>query len=128
MLKIVRPICSGVDVYKRFIVASVGSTDSHGVTIYQTKNFYTHNKDIIFFKNWLIFNNCYDVCMVSTSKYWIPIFNILEDDFNVVVVNPKYIKPVKGKRLIRKILFGLPIYLIMIFVHSLLFHLNLLDV
>ena len=102
MLKIVRPICCGVDVHKRFIVASIGSTDNHGITTYQTKNFYTHNKDINSFKRWLISNNCHDVCMESTGKYWIPIFNILEDDFNVVVANPKYIKAVKGKKTDKK--------------------------
>ena len=46
MLKIVRPICCGVDVHKRFIVASIGTTNENGVTTYKTKNFYTHNKDI----------------------------------------------------------------------------------
>lgn len=102
MLKIVRPICCGVDVHKRFIVATIGSTDEHGVTSYKTQNFYTHNKDINSFKDWLISNDCYDVCMESTGKYWIPIFNVLEDDFNVVIANPKYIKAVKGKKTDKK--------------------------
>lgn len=102
MLKIVRPICCGVDVHKRFIVASIGSTDEHGVTTYKTQNFYTYNKDINSFKDWLISNNCYDVCMESTGKYWIPIFNLLEDNFNIVIANPKYIKAVKGKKTDKK--------------------------
>lgn len=102
MLKIVRPICCGVDVHKRFIVATVGITDEHGVTTYKTKNFYTHNKDINSFKDWLISNDCHDVCMESTGKYWIPIFNILEDAFNVTIANPKYIKAVKGKKTDKK--------------------------
>ncbi len=102
MLKIVRPICSGVDVHKRFIVATIGITDEHGVTTYKTKNFYTHNKDINSFKEWLISNDCHDVCMESTGKYWIPIFNILENDFNVTIANPKYIKAVKGKKTDKK--------------------------
>lgn len=102
MLKIVRPICCGVDVHKKFIVASIGFTDIHGVTTYKTQNFYTHNKDINSFKDWLISNNCYDVCMESTGKYWIPIFNFLEDNFNVVIANPKYIKAVKGKKTDKK--------------------------
>lgn len=102
MLKIVRPICCGVDVHKRFIVATIGNTDKHGVTTYKTKNFYTHNKDINSFKEWLISNNCYEVCMESTGKYWIPIFNILEDDFKVTIANPKYIKAVKGKKTDKK--------------------------
>ena len=102
MLKIVRPICCGVDVHKRFIVATVGNTDNHGMTTYKTKNFYTHNKDINSFKEWLISNGCHDVCMESTGKYWIPIFNVLEDDFNVTIANPKYIKAVKGKKTDKK--------------------------
>jgi len=102
MLKIVRPICCGVDVHKRFIVATIGITDEHGVTTYKTQNFYTHNKDINSFKDWLISNDCHDVCMESTGKYWIPIFNILEDSFNVTIANPKYIKAVKGKKTDKK--------------------------
>lgn len=102
MLKIVRPICCGVDVHKSFIVATIGVTNEHGVTSYKTKNFYTHNKDISSFKDFLIANNCYDVCMESTGKYWIPIFNYLEDEFNVTIANPKYIKAVKGKKTDKK--------------------------
>lgn len=102
MLKIVRSICCGVDVHKSFIVATIGTTNEHGVTTYKTQNFYTHNKDINSFKTWLISNNCYDVCMESTGKYWIPIFNILEDHFNVVIANPKYVKAVKGKKTDKK--------------------------
>lgn len=102
MLKIVRSVCCGVDVHKRFIVATIGFTDEHGVTTYKTKNFYTHNKDINSFKTWLISNNCYDVCMESTGKYWIPIFNFLENNFKVTIANPKYIKAVKGKKTDKK--------------------------
>lgn len=102
MLKIVRPICCGVDVHKSFIVATIGITNENGVTNYKTHNFYTHNKDINNFKSFLVENNCYDVCLESTSKYWIPIFNYLEDDFNITIANPKYIKAVKGKKTDKK--------------------------
>lgn len=102
MLKIVRPICCGVDVHKSFIVATIGITNENGVTNYKTHNFYTHNKDINNFKSFLVENNCYDVCMESTGKYWIPIFNYLEDDFNITIANPKYIKAVKGKKTDKK--------------------------
>ena len=102
MLKIVRPICCGVDVHKSFIVATIGTTNENGVTTYKTHNFYTHNKDINNFKSFLVENSCYDVCMESTGKYWIPIFNYLEDDFNITIANPKYIKAVKGKKTDKK--------------------------
>ena len=41
---------------------------------------------------WLLARNCKDVCMESTGKYWIPIYNILEKDCSIVLVHPKYIK------------------------------------
>ena len=36
--------------------------------------------------------------MESTDKYWVPVFNLLEDDINVVIANPKWVKAVKGNK------------------------------
>ena len=36
--------------------------------------------------------------MESTGKYRIPVFNILEDEINVVIANPKWVKAVKGNK------------------------------
>lgn len=102
MLKIVRPICCGIDVHKSFIVSTIGITDAHGVTTYSTKNFYTYNKDLLAFKDWLKLHNCKDICMESTGKYWIPIFNYLEDYANITLANPKHIKAIKGKKTDKK--------------------------
>lgn len=102
MLKIVHPICCGIDVHKSFIVATIGTTDVHGVTTYNTKNFYTYNKDLLAFKSWLISHNCKDICMESTGKYWIPIFNYLEDYASITLANPKHIKAIKGKKTDKK--------------------------
>ena len=43
-------------------------------------------------------NNCHDVCMESTGKYWGPVFNLLEDEINVTIANPKWVKAVKGNK------------------------------
>lgn len=40
--------------------------------------------------------------MESTGKYWIPIFNVLEDKINVNVIHPKYTKAIKGKKTDKK--------------------------
>ena len=50
------------------------------------------------FSQWLLDNDCLDVCMESTGKYRIPVFNILEDEINVVIANPKWVKAVKGNK------------------------------
>lgn len=102
MLKIVYPICCGMDVHKSFLVACIASTDEHGVTTYKSRRFSTFTKDLKLCADWLKGNNCRDVCMESTGKYWIPIYNILEPSCKIVLAHPKYVKAIRGKKPTRK--------------------------
>jgi transposase len=96
-LKVVYPICCGVDVHKKFLVATLITTQGI-VPSYQKKRFSTFNNSILAFKQWLIANNCFDVCMESTGKYYVPIYNLLEDSIRVTVANPKWVAAVKGNK------------------------------
>lgn len=98
MLKIVYPICCGMDVHKSFLVACIASTNDRGVTTYKRKRFSTFTRDLRRCADWLCENNCKDVCMESTGKYWIPIYNILEPVCNIVLAHPKYVKAIRGKK------------------------------
>ena len=102
MLKIVYPICCGMDVHKSFIYACIASTNEQGVTTYKSKRFSTFTGDLRFCASWLAENNCKDVCMESTGKYWIPVYNILEPTCNIVLAHPKYVKAIKGKKTDKK--------------------------
>lgn len=102
MLKIYYNTCCGIDVHKKLLVATIATTNEQKVTTYQTKQFSTFTKDIKRLKQWLIDNNCKDVCMESTGKYWIPIFNILEDSCNITITHPKYVKAINGKKTDKK--------------------------
>lgn len=97
-MKIVYSICCGIDVHKTFLVATIVSALNPPTLTYKKERFSTFNKDLLRFKNWLIQNNCYDVCMESTGKYWVPVFNVLESDLRVVIVNPKWVKTIKGNK------------------------------
>lgn len=77
-LKIVYPTCCGIDVHKTFVVACIASTSHNGVTTYKNHRFSTYTSGLRMLLQWLLENNCEDVCMESTGKYWIPVFNILE--------------------------------------------------
>ena len=98
MLKIVYRICCGMDVHKSFVVACIASTNDQGVTTYKSKRFSTFTGDLRRCAAWLSENNCKDVCMESTGKYWIPIYNILEPTCNIVLAHPKYVKAIRGKK------------------------------
>jgi len=102
MLKIIHSICCGVDIHKKFIYATLVCTTDTGRASYTTQKFSTFNDDLSRFKQWLIDNNCFEVCMESTGKYWIPVYNILEDKINITLANPKYIKAIKGKKTDKK--------------------------
>lgn len=66
---------------------------------YQKKRFSTFNSDLNQFADWLHEKDCLDVCMESTGKYWVPVFNILEKrGIRVVIANPKWVKAVKGNK------------------------------
>ena len=105
MLKIHRFNCAGLDVHKNLIVATIGITDKKThVTEYIQQDFSSLNFDLYNLKNWLIQYDCFDVCMESTGKYWIPVFNVLETEpkMNIVLVHPKYVKAIKGKKTDKK--------------------------
>jgi len=98
MPKIVYPICCGIDVHKSFVVACIAATNEQLVTTYKSKRFSTFTGDLRRLAVWMGENKCRDVCMESSGKYWIPIFNILEPTCHVVLAHPKYVKAIKGKK------------------------------
>ena len=97
-MKVIYSKACGVDVHKTFIVAVI--CDSTSITPkYLRKRFSTFNNSLIEFRNWLIKNDCQNVCMESTGKYYIPVYNALEGYIsNVVVANPKWVAIIKGEK------------------------------
>lgn len=52
-LKIVYPICCGIDVHKTFVVACIASTNDKGVTVYNRRRFSTYTKGLRELSQWL---------------------------------------------------------------------------
>ena len=102
MLKIVNRNCAGIDVHKKIIVVTIAKTNEQDITDYQTKSFSTFTDDLIKCREWLVTNNTLDVCMESTGKYWIPVFNILEEKCKCIITHPKYVRTILGKKTDKK--------------------------
>ena len=102
MLKIVNRNCAGIDVHKKIIVVTIAKTNEHDITDYQTKSFNTFTEDLIKCRDWLVSNDIFDVCMESTGKYWIPVFNILEEKCKCIITHPKYVRSIPGKKTDKK--------------------------
>ena len=97
-MEVIYPKTCGIDVHKSFIVAVI--CDSTSVKPqYLRKRFSTFNNSLIEFRNWLLANDCQNVCMESTGKYYVPVYNALEGHIsNVVVANPKWVRCIKGEK------------------------------
>ena len=102
MFKIFRNNCCGLDVHKTWIYACIGITDPNGRTEYKQARFSSFSNGLRDLTAWLSRYSCTDVCMESTGKYWIPVFNILEKSCFVTLAHPKYTKPQKGNKTDRK--------------------------
>ena len=103
MFKIIRKNCCGLDVHKTWIFVCIGITDSNDRTEYKQARFSSFTKGLQELCEWLAKYNCTDVCMESTGKYWIPVFNVLEkNNIWVTLSHPKYTKPMKGNKTDRK--------------------------
>ena len=101
--KIIRKNCCGLDVHKTWIYACIGITDSSGRTEYKQARFSSFTKGLQELCDWLAKYNCCDVCMESTGKFWIPVFNVLEKNgLWVTLSHPKYTKPQPGNKTDRK--------------------------
>lgn len=67
-MKVVYNTCCGVDVHKKFLVATIIKTTDGIQPSYHKQRFSSFNSDIRRFKQWLLENNCLDVCMESTGS------------------------------------------------------------
>ena len=76
----------------------MGITDTNGRTEYKQARFSSFTKGLQELADWLAKYDCNDVCMESTGKFWIPVFNILEKTCWVTLAYPKYTKPQKGNK------------------------------
>jgi len=84
----------GIDVHKSILVASIG-----GIGISEeTRSFNGFTESIEELRNWLKANEITHVAMESTGVYWKPVFNILEADFEILLVNARHIKNVPGHK------------------------------
>jgi transposase len=61
---------------------------------------------LIKLREWLLKNKVTHVAMESTGVYWKPIFNVLGDDFEVLLVNARHVKNVPGIKRTKRIAVG----------------------
>jgi transposase len=92
-LEVLHKNCCGLDIHKEKIAACLRQGRQSELRIFGTTT-----RQLLELSDWLRNAGCTHVAMESTGVYWKPIYNVLEDEFQVILVNAKHIKQVPGRK------------------------------
>jgi transposase len=96
-MEVVYKRCAGLDVHKETVVVCIAIREG-GKLQKDIRTFKTMTSDLLSLHDWLLANGITHVAMESTGIYWKPIYNLLEGNFTVLLVNAAHIKTVPGRK------------------------------
>ena len=96
-MEVIYKRCCGLDVHKEIVVACLLIREG-GKVLKEIRTFLTMTVDLVVLHDWLKAHQVTHVAMESTGIYWRPVFNLLEEDFTVLLVNAAHIKTVPGRK------------------------------
>lgn len=89
---------AGLDVHLRMLVACVRTVAASGKITEEVRTYGTMTRDILELLDWLRSRNVTHVAMEATGVLWKPIWNILDGQFELLLVNPRHLKQVPGRK------------------------------
>src|SRR5499426_3854829 len=97
-MDVLYPRCCGLDVHKKTVVACCILSTKGRKAVKETQTFRTMTTDLLALADWLQEKGCTHVAMESTGVYWRPVYNVLEGQCELLVVNAQHIKAVPGRK------------------------------
>ena len=89
---------AALDVHKATVMACVRVPDEGGVRVPHLTEFQTTVRGLLALRDWLAAHRVSQVVMEATGVYWKPVWHILEDDFELLLVNARHVKQVPGRK------------------------------
>ena len=90
--------CAGLDVHKKNVKVCFSSSSAGGQRQKETRTYLTMTENLLELRDWLKEQGCTHLAMEATGVYWKPIYNLLEGDFEILVVNARHMKAVPGRK------------------------------
>lgn len=90
--------CAGLDVHKKTVTAAIIVPDGEGGLRRERRTFGTMTADLLALSDWLLLHQVSHVAMESTGEYWRPVYNILENNFEALLVNAQQVAKVPGRK------------------------------
>jgi transposase len=90
--------CAGIDVGQALLVVCVRLVDSAGKLTEEIRSFGPTTPDLLELRDWLAGASVTHVAMESTGVYWKAPYYLLEDEFEVLLVNAAHLKHVPDRK------------------------------
>jgi transposase len=90
--------CAGLDVHKKTVKVCVLAQTLTGQLHKELRTYLTTTEELLKLGDWLKEQECTHIAFEATGVYWKPVFNLLEGNFEVLVVNAQHIKAVPGRK------------------------------
>jgi transposase len=87
-----------LDVHKAQVTACVRVPVRGGGRVQEVAEFATTVAGLLGLRDWLKAHRVTQVAMEETGVYWKPVWAILEDDFDCLLVNARHVKQVPGRK------------------------------
>lgn len=97
-MQVLHERCCGLDVHKKSVVACLLTPGPCGQPKKETRTFSTMTADLLAMADWLQDACCTHIAMESTGSYWKPVYNLLEERFDLLLVNAQHLKAVPGRK------------------------------
>lgn len=97
-MRIIYEQVAGLDVHKKTVAAAVIVRGTDGEWVQERRTFGTMTADLLVLSDWLTGYGVKQVALESTGEYWKPVFNILEENFEVILVNAQHLSRVPGRK------------------------------
>ena len=98
MVEVLYERCCGLDVHQKTVMACLITPGRGGQPHKEIRTFGTMTADLLELADWLRAAACTQVAMEATGVYWQPIWNLLEEEFTLLLVNARHIKAVPGRK------------------------------
>jgi transposase len=89
---------AALDVHKAQVTACVRVPGAGGVREQHVAEFQTTVRGLLALRDWLTTLGVTQVAMEATGVYWKPVWHVLEDEFECLLVNARHVKQVPGRK------------------------------
>ncbi len=97
-MEIAYQCCTGLDIHKKDVKACLITSGPGGEIHKEIRTYSTKTENLLQMRDWLKEAGCGHIAMESTGVYWKPVYNMLEGHFELLVVNPQYVKALRGHK------------------------------